>query len=350
MDFTPYPIADIRYGKYLRRKPWLAPKDAFKDLVNGYVDKGILKKRNGYTEFGRLCHFVDDEDIGVGNSSNKTFTDTLANTPVMVGSITVTDGVETFTDNGDGTLTGDAGGVGTYVADTGAISVTFHAAPGAVDIHCDYSYYPGYPCMGIFEHFVGSNRYLVAFDTKRMNRYNATTKVFEDVIKTNTWTGDDNDFFHVCSATDDNLYITNNRDQIQKWNGTTLSAFSIDYDTGGNDVTTAKFIFEYWGHLVILAPTEKGNYCPRRWRCSDAGDYSTWASYRYADAPTPDEIMGAKLINGILYVWFKESLWRLIYTGVASLPFEWEQVSPDEGLYGGFSIITGGVQGGSLTH
>jgi hypothetical protein len=68
-----------------------------------------------------------------------TFSDTLLNTPVEPGTVVVTDGVETFSDNGRGVLTGDAGGSGTINYDTGAISVTFAVAPlEDVDVEASY--------------------------------------------------------------------------------------------------------------------------------------------------------------------------------------------------------------------
>ena len=53
------------------------------------------------------------EALGVGDGATTTFTGTLLNPSIEGGSISVTDGTETFTDNNDGTLTGSAGGTGT---------------------------------------------------------------------------------------------------------------------------------------------------------------------------------------------------------------------------------------------
>lgn len=76
---------------------------------------------------------VADENIGTGDGNEKTFAETLdfkagALKATCFG-ITVTDTVEIFTDNYDGTLTGDKGGTGTINYMTGAISVTFNTAP-----------------------------------------------------------------------------------------------------------------------------------------------------------------------------------------------------------------------------
>lgn len=63
------------------------------------------------------------------------FSDTLAKYPVHPGTVVVTDdsASETFSDDGEGNLTGDGGGSGTIVYSTGAITVTFNAAPAESD-------------------------------------------------------------------------------------------------------------------------------------------------------------------------------------------------------------------------
>lgn len=75
---------------------------------------------------------VTAEILGTGNGVAVTFTGTLSyragNPKNTCFGISVTDGVETFTDNYDGTLTGSLGGTGTINYTTGAISVTFNTA------------------------------------------------------------------------------------------------------------------------------------------------------------------------------------------------------------------------------
>lgn len=88
---------------------------------------------------------VSNENIGTGNGSTKTFNDTLVfkagEAKGTCFGIVVTDTVEIFTDNFDGTLTGDQGGTGTINYMTGEISVTFNTAPGnAQAILCDYQW------------------------------------------------------------------------------------------------------------------------------------------------------------------------------------------------------------------
>lgn len=83
---------------------------------------------------------VTGEVIGTGDDSQTVFSATLAEVPVVPGTVSVTDGVETFSDDGLGNLTGDAGGSGTIDYETGEISVTFNAAvAAATDVMVDYS-------------------------------------------------------------------------------------------------------------------------------------------------------------------------------------------------------------------
>lgn len=82
---------------------------------------------------------VTDEDIGNADDSTKTFTGTLAfkaggaKRTCFAVVITDTSESETFTDDNNGVLTGDAGGTGTINYTTGAFSVTFNTAPAAPD-------------------------------------------------------------------------------------------------------------------------------------------------------------------------------------------------------------------------
>ena len=76
---------------------------------------------------------------GTGDGTEKTFTASLG--PVEPGSVSVADGTETFTDDGFGTLTGDATGTGKINYATGAVSVTFNAAPES-EASVDATYKP----------------------------------------------------------------------------------------------------------------------------------------------------------------------------------------------------------------
>ncbi len=66
--------------------------------------------------------------MGTGDGTDKTFAGVLPH-PVEPGTVIVSDGVETFSDDGFGHLTGSAGGTGSVNYLSGAVSVAFNAAP-----------------------------------------------------------------------------------------------------------------------------------------------------------------------------------------------------------------------------
>jgi phage tail sheath protein FI len=83
-----------------------------------------------------------DEPQAIGDAAALTFTGYLNYPAIVRGTVvfTITAGTEGFTDNGDGTLTGDQGGSGTIDYNTGQYSITFNAAPVGTDyIWADYT-------------------------------------------------------------------------------------------------------------------------------------------------------------------------------------------------------------------
>jgi hypothetical protein len=97
---------------------------------------------------------VTKEKVSDGDGSMVAFTDTLK-TPVNPGTVVVDDNVETFSDDGAGTLTGDEGGSGTINYTTGALSVTFNTAPTASDdVDVTYEYWStGAPVAALWDSY-----------------------------------------------------------------------------------------------------------------------------------------------------------------------------------------------------
>jgi len=86
---------------------------------------------------------VASESWGTGNGVLVTFAKQLANTKIAAGSLSITDTVETFSDNGDCTLTGSLGGSGVINYATGYGSITFNTAPADTQaITASYDYRP----------------------------------------------------------------------------------------------------------------------------------------------------------------------------------------------------------------
>ena len=50
--FQPYLISEFKTGIYTYLQPWIRPNDAFEPLINAFINRGVINKRAGYTQFG----------------------------------------------------------------------------------------------------------------------------------------------------------------------------------------------------------------------------------------------------------------------------------------------------------
>ncbi len=71
---------------------WQSPEDAFEPLVNAYVYRGSVNKRNGYQECGftGLLRYQNNQIANTGDGINTSYNLQLSKFPVVPGSITVT--------------------------------------------------------------------------------------------------------------------------------------------------------------------------------------------------------------------------------------------------------------------
>ncbi len=86
----------------------------------------LLTRKDGVMQQLQL---VNAEALATGDGATTEFSATLAATPVQPGSVVISDGLETFKDDGVGRLVGDQGGSGQFYNDSGKLSFTFNAAP-----------------------------------------------------------------------------------------------------------------------------------------------------------------------------------------------------------------------------
>lgn len=86
---------------------------------------------------------VPDLHMATGDGHTINFSGALQNGRILADTLTITDGIETFSDTGVNVLTGDKGGSGTINRFTGDYSITFIQPPVAdVPIVASYTYYP----------------------------------------------------------------------------------------------------------------------------------------------------------------------------------------------------------------
>lgn len=194
-SFQPFLVSEFKTGMFNYLEPWIRPVDAFDPMTNAFVYRGSVNKRSGYSIFGRMSY--RDNNIALGTGAQTTFSGTLLTHPIAPGSLVITDGTITFTDQGNGTLVRSpvAGGTNTINYVTGAYSVQFNVAPGLnTNISATYNPNLDRPIMGLktWVSEVDGSKTLVAFDTRRAARYNNNTNAFEpiDSVSQIIWVGD----------------------------------------------------------------------------------------------------------------------------------------------------------------
>jgi len=132
MTYQPFPISNFRTGFDQAVEPWLLPRDGFQLMQNAHLYRGVVETIPGYNVFAYMSYRRQVALTGTIDGANKTFTGNLAAAPSTNNfyiQATINSGattVESFRDDGTGTLTGSNGGTGTVSYTTPfAVSVIF---------------------------------------------------------------------------------------------------------------------------------------------------------------------------------------------------------------------------------
>lgn len=200
MTYLPYLIAKWATGLDNELQPWLLPDDAQQEMFDGYVYRGVLQKREGYSPFAtgqegsapycesRMVARITSEVVATGSGIAGPYNLTFSQKPLRRGTITITAGGLTATDNGLGQFTGNVSSPpsGSIDYTNGTATITFSGAVGgAVEITATYDFHPSNPVMGIANFYTTTNiRQLIVFDTQFINRYNSTTNRLDDISQT----------------------------------------------------------------------------------------------------------------------------------------------------------------------
>lgn len=361
MSYQPYLISNYTTGFDRELQPWLLPNDAFVELLDGYVYRGVTKKRDGYSGFAngikstyvesRMVHEIVDvvPATGVIDGANKTFTWTLT-TPVARGSVTITGNnpAQTLTDDGLGAFTGD--GTGTINYTTGAVSVTFTTAPIiASTVLLTYSYHPGLPVMGIMNFYPTDNvRELIVADTDYVNKYDPATDRLVDISPAAAYNGTSKDFWSWVNYEDatsvPRLLFCNGvvGDVIQEYDGTTVTAYAPTFTPG---TLNARQMFNFKDRLVLFQTIENGTLFPRRIRISGTGVNcdnfdNTATGAGFIDIPDNTWFFGAAFNRDDLLFFTESSTWIMKYTGNDVVPFTLEKIDGSRGCAAAFAVIS----------
>ncbi len=232
---------------------------------------------------------------------------------------------------------------------TGAISITFAAAPVALStVTLAYSYMPDEPIMMIANYITALNvKELIVADLQYINRYNTTTNTLEDISPAYLFTGDKFDFFtwvnYESATSTPRLLFSNNVDNIQQYDGTNVAQYT--YTLTGITNLTASFMVQMKDRLILLRTTEDGTIYPKRIRISGTGANcdvfdSTATGAGFIDIPDGTWINGAAFNRDDLIIFTEQATWTLKYTGNDTTPFVLDKIDESRGCDATFSVIT----------
>ena len=355
------------------KKPFLLVDDAFQELQNAYVWREEVKKREGMQYIGRFRRVFTSASIGNSGASPWTINTLYSNyTPAITpestaeiepGSVVITIGAITFTDQGNGLLTGSIGGNSGYINYLTGVVVLTHTAGAGVASTASLNYYPTLPAMGIWTREIAgiNDEETIWFDTKYA--YKVVGGDFQEFLSPSvTWDGGDSDFFWATnysgSDSSKRLFFTTNffksaGSSMRYTDGTTWTTFQpIVAAALPTYLFTARILIPYYGRLLALN-TWEGNTIGTsqnffsRCRFSQIGSpvqADSWQSDIFGkggfiDAPTNEEIISATFYKNTLIVQFERSTWRLQYVGEYGIPFLWERISSDFGSESTFSTV-----------
>jgi len=373
-------------GLFTYFEPFLAPEKAFPVMEDCYAWRGRIRRRQGYTFLGRLRRSLTTIAMGnitaagAGTFDFNIFTGlgllvTEPNANIELGSltpITIAIGapISQSLTNATGTQTMTVVGAGPITAATinyatGVLSITFSGAAGVSAATFTGAYYPGLPVMGLPTRQILTNTdtELDAFDTKYAYQFVNGTGLFQELPSTapTTWQGADHNLFWTTNyylLTNNNLFWTTNfnksgtPDPIRYYDGTTWTTFAPTIN-GGNELHQALILLPYKNRLLAFNTYEGATLAastqfPQRLRFSQNGDPTDQVNgWRddivgrggFIDAPTNEPIVSTEFIKDTLVVKFRQSSWKILYTGNETLPFVWQKINTELGAQSTFSNV-----------
>jgi len=189
--------------------------------------------------------------------------------------------------------------------------------------------------MGIHTYLKRGKPTLLIMDTKRINRYDADDATTVDISGgSDLFTGDNADFFWFANWRGIG-YMTNNKDQIHQYDGSSVSAVNlkISTDPKTNHINCCRMIFIKDDRMIIFDTVELGTWYPQRARYSPvlSTDFAA-AGSGYVDAPTQARIVTGGFVGKKIVIFFSDNtLWEFSNTGDTTDPYKWNRITDTEG-------------------
>lgn len=379
--YTPLYIAQYETGLIESRQNFLLPNDAYPVLENAFIWREQRKRKPGYILLGRLRRVISSTALGVSLDGSGAISNNIktllspavisaieTNAALEPGSLVITDGINTYTDNGLGVLTGAPGGVGIINYSTWAFTITGGNPAGGLS--AAFNYYPCLPCMGIRSRELNNINFeeTIFFDTRYAYVFNSG---FNEFITGTTWSGNNSDFFW---STNYWVGINNNKifwvtnfsgitgDPIRYTNGNQWENFSPQINAAGDRLNQCLILLPFRGRLVAMNTFEGVNlgasvqYRQRiRWAAignpfdtasaivtdinANAWRDDIQGQGGFLDIPTSEDIISAGFVRDNVVIFCERSTWQLRYTGKSIAPFQIEKVNTELGSESTFSAV-----------
>ena len=365
--YQPLNIKAYETGLVQSREEFILPVDAFPTLENAYIFRERIKRKQGYKLLGRLRRILTAQALGSTDGSGNLTVDLRAlfslepNSEIEVGSVVVTNGANTLTDNSLGVLVGVPSGTGTINYATNELTITGGTALTPTTV--SFNYFPLLPVMGLCSRELNSinNEMLIAFDMKYAYRF--TAGGWQEFIPGTTWTGTNSDFFWSTNYWVDGLtsnrklfWVTNasgtSGDPIRYTNGITWTDFAPEITAGGDKLTQCLAMAPFRGRLVVFNTLEGAtlgtsvSHTNRiRWAAigspivADAWYDNVRGKGGFLDIPTTESITSIGFVRDNLVIYCERSTWQLRYTGRSIQPFQIEKVNTELGADSTFSAV-----------
>jgi len=380
-------ITNFRSGIDVSLEPFLSPIDAFLNLTNGYVHRGVLRCRKGYLQFAnggvgntklttsRLAQQIIDTTTWTSiASATQTINigSVLARNPITISLTDAVHGAKSiniYYNSTDGTSTfiGDVGVGGTINWETGAISAVFDVVLTGGDA-MTVTYSPDYEdtaVLGIHEYRKSDGTVeLIACDQNYFYKYVSGNNLFQQVQFAGTASAFSNTIDQLFRYSNwraidasggvgnevftDLLIFVDNNNEPAVYDGTDIQLLSdrTEYSAPPQGtLNKALHVFPYGERLIFLSPTIDSKAYPQAVLWAPINDLSgsgldfSGNQSGILSANTNSIMSAAMFLGDTLIVWFETDVFALELTDDAFAPFRWTRLEHDRGCEAPYSAV-----------